>query len=385
MQVPRTGHDFDFDIPKTFPSDQIEPLYVCDVWNALCVPGNELPRGNELPPFNSTFQLRLSPSWEMFLAACRVVANQCGKMPFDIDVRTSESLSSLVLEVWITKVRDQLYINSRNPKNQRPWESPVATELQKAIVSLAEMFACQRKKSYAPTLPSLVKEWLSELDYAIRLVVGYLPSRFRNYDLPLSSVDENAIAFRTWFAPAVLCQKQNEKLAPLRLPGKFSVRGDWHIGVANGSRSLLLAQTAIDKLVSDSMNRKRLRDGVGLPVINTPGIERVESALTVPMNETARKRLRYGEVCCLEPKPTQTDSQLEAPLQRIFRSRISSYDQHSSEFFLLITELLRTVEPLASNVIVEASEPNVGLSKYNLHREKVTADLYRQFTDRSWE
>lgn len=50
-----------------------------------------------------------------------------------------------------------------------------------------------------------------------------------------------------------------------RLPGRFSTRGDWFLAVAKGSRSVRLADRALDILSSKRANRSRLERGLGLP------------------------------------------------------------------------------------------------------------------------
>jgi len=52
---------------------------------------------------------------------------------------------------------------------------------------------------------------------------------------------------------------------PVRLPGHFSVRADWFLAVAGGSRSNRLADHALDLLSSQRSNVTRLQQGVGLP------------------------------------------------------------------------------------------------------------------------
>ena len=347
------------------------PILVSDVWNALCLPESRLPDRDQNMSGKGV-NLIFAPSWDLFLASCRAVANYCGKLPFDIDLRTSETLSSFILEVWISRIRDRI------AKDPTQWEQAPMSNPGRVFTDL---FASHETGDCGFTLPQFVSRWLVELDYSVRLVAGYLPSRFKKHDLPMSTADENSIAFRTWFAPAVLCQKQNQDLTPLRLPGKFSVRGDWHVGVANGSRSLQLAQNAIDKLVSDSMNRKRLRDGVGLPVRHSVSLGHIESPLEISMNAGPRKRLRYSDICELEPKISRAQGEFEPSLQRIFRSCFKRYDQHSSEFFLLLTELLRKVTPLTPEEIRHAATSDQ--KTLSLHEKDSVGDMYRQFISRT--
>jgi hypothetical protein len=51
-----------------------------------------------------------------------------------------------------------------------------------------------------------------------------------------------------------------------RLPGSFTMRGDWFLGTTRSSRSRLLAHYAIDLLSSRRANLSRMQLGLGLPV-----------------------------------------------------------------------------------------------------------------------
>ena len=359
-------------------------LTVSDVWNALC------PKGSELD--DSTYP-KLHPSWEMFLAACRIVASRSGRLPFDIDMRTSESLSSLVLEIWFSKILDQLYVEAKGGRPYWKGASKKANEpnLRTESKMFAKWFTSQSADAIY-TLPSLVKEWNQELDYSLRVLIENLPSRFHEHGLAMSKAEKDAVAFRTWFAPAILCQKENPNLVPLRVPGRFSVRGDWHLGAAKASRSILLAQSAIDKLTSNSMNRKRLRDGVGLPVVEVA--ELIDTPLNCIRRDGVTERLSYGGLLELEPKETGLGKSKEPSLRRIFRSRIKDYDQDSHEFGLLIRELLRVVSTLEYKWLERSRSPSCGLrldpqdpndpqsGPYSLHEESDVKHRYQDFIDR---
>src|SRR5205085_11463416 len=57
----------------------------------------------------------------------------------------------------------------------------------------------------------------------------------------------------------------DDPTVPVGLPGHFSVRGDWFLAVAGGSRSGRLAERALDLLNSRRANYTRLKQGLGLP------------------------------------------------------------------------------------------------------------------------
>ena len=332
---------------------------VKDVWNAMCVKGDEM-GVMDLEDVEKQF----SPSWPVFFKACSVVAKHCGKHPYDIDTRTSESLNCQVLETWFSTILFQKTFESI-PK--------VITDGKKANPKTATRSASVKTRQVCESLflfqqgrldlTQLTADYEDELRYSLELISEHLPARLRKDDSTATPPDENAVAFRTWFAPAVLSQKRGPSLTPLRLPGRFSTRGDWHVGVARGSRSMLLAHSAIDKLTSEAMNRRRLRDGVGLPTRKSSSLDTVESALTVPTQGNARRRLRYCEVRdCLEPRLNlndHPDKSGRSELQAIFRSKIRNYDLVSGELFSLFRELLRISQPPPSKLDAYKTERGI--------------------------
>jgi hypothetical protein len=89
--------------------------------------------------------------------------------------------------------------------------------------------------------------------------------------------DPTAPAVRHWYKTACAAAKGDldgkaspcggqQTRIPVRLPGYFTVRGDWFLATAEGSRSARLAAQAIDLLSSRRANRTRLHLGLGLPV-----------------------------------------------------------------------------------------------------------------------
>jgi hypothetical protein len=73
------------------------------------------------------------------------------------------------------------------------------------------------------------------------------------------------------------------------LPGYFSMRGDWFLTVAGGSRSERLASLALDMLNSRRANYERLQSGLGLP---TRRIVEEEKELSSPPSDLSRVKTR---------------------------------------------------------------------------------------------
>ncbi|MFN6303301.1 MAG: hypothetical protein ACK6AT_11045 [Planctomycetota bacterium] len=332
-----------------------ESMTVKDVWNALCISGDELGGRGDGSAAKESKDMgnikKFSPSWSIFLQACSVVARHCGKLPYDIDIRASESLNCQILETWFSAIVFGKIFERGLSKAHG------ASDVAISVLGFLED---------GPDLAKLLKDYPDELRYSIEMINEHLPARLRKDGFSATPPDENAVAFRTWFASAVLSQRNGPSLAPLRLPGRFSTRGDWHVGVAKGSRSMLLAHSAIDKLTSESMNRRRLRDGVGLPTRKSESFDIVESALTVPTQGNSRRRLRYREIRnCLEPRPDlsdHSDNFSRSELWAIFRSKMPNYDRVSSELFSLFQELLRISSPRPMKL--EPAKASEGIQKH---------------------
>jgi hypothetical protein len=92
-----------------------------------------------------------------------------------------------------------------------------------------------------------------------------------NLSLEFKSRQSNpqAVAAHHWYQSACDLIDQNRlagSLVAVRLPGHYSVRGDWFLAAAGGSRSGRLAHRAFDLLSSRRANIKRMQLGLGLPV-----------------------------------------------------------------------------------------------------------------------
>jgi hypothetical protein len=129
-----------------------------------------------------------------------------------------------------------------------------------------------------------------------------------------------------------------------------------------------LAESAIAKLLSESMNRKRLREGIGLPVLESTSkdnLVNVESALKVPdPNLSSHRPLKLHELKKAEPQsfPDEGESDIVVKLVRLFRSEIEEYDATSEQFQLLIASLLRVLHPATYEDLSKVPEPKKSTS-----------------------
>lgn len=388
------------------------PVCVGDVWNALCIREDRFrdrmgrlyedlglvpdePSAGAEPA--GVPELAFCPTWEMFLAACRIVSEKTRRPPFDVDLRTSESLTSIILEMWFSSMANSLarlrisqvahlrgkfeqessrreaiaWYDEWDQRKQVPDEVTVNdedkviicrwfVELYFQVLRLAGRRSPGtefRESGQVFSLRDWVMHGYTWLFFVIGQIRAHIPRRFTEPDLQLAKADSEAVAFRCWIATAVLSQKDNVNTSPLRLPGRYSVRGDWHLSVAASSRSRLLAFQAIDKLVSKRMNVKRLREGVGLPVRVIDGIQDIETPLTRPIPEmNSTQKLEYRSIRQIEygpqvPELAGLEHDDESDLvwiRPLFRSRIADYDRHSEGLFRLLTRLLRELAPVRS-------------------------------------
>ncbi|MFM8425078.1 MAG: hypothetical protein ACKOBL_07865, partial [Chloroflexota bacterium] len=75
---------------------------VGDVWNALCLDGDEFRE-------SSTARIeKRAVSWSQFFDACEIVADFSDAPAFDLDLDTGENLTCLILEVWLSSIENFL-------------------------------------------------------------------------------------------------------------------------------------------------------------------------------------------------------------------------------------------------------------------------------------
>jgi KaiC/GvpD/RAD55 family RecA-like ATPase len=243
-------------------------------------------------------------SWRDFLEASKEVADyHSAKLStpipaFDFSLNDGEAFSCLVLEVWFSEVyerakhRDQ-ELASGAPRYTPDEKSDQATRfahlLSKKVWnrskvnpkvslyeglkkddgrSLEEILRARRLGQETGYSLELYKTWL-----LLTEVVDFsgLLSSPHNFSVEFKSRQSNpdAVAAHHWYQSACDLIDQHhlaENLIAVRLPGHFSVRGDWFLAAAGGSRSSRLAHRAMDLLASRRANSKRLQLGLGLPV-----------------------------------------------------------------------------------------------------------------------
>ena len=325
-----------------------QKLRIGHVWNALALPADQFTKFSDEKAFDA-----MAPTWSQFLAACEVIGKAAGRPAFDVDTRTSETLTSVVLEMWFSSIIDFAYPSAPQHSQISSEYSLKIDQVMRASQQTLNLWRTSQNVG-AASLRQLVTQFYPLLYATIRRLRGHLPRRFGEQKVTLSPAAADAVCFRTWFAPAVLAQSKQSNLTPLRNPGRFSVRGDWYLGVARGSRSSRLANLAVEKLASPRMNLRRMREGVGLPVFDGMDWSHQETALTARREDDQTRQILHAEVGQLEQSPHDENSSLSSHLNTssknsirlmpLFRSRIQNYEQDSGDFFHLVCRILRTFQ-----------------------------------------
>jgi len=277
-----------------------------------------------------------SVSWADFFEACEYVKGSQTVPAFDVDFSIGETLNALLLEVWFSEIigtkttdDDFFHLSLRNGKR---------------IPSL-------KKLCHSQSLTLFVA--LSRLMQASSHLLG---DRIQTH----SPADTNAVAARHWYTSAVVAMRENPNLIPMRLPGHYSVRGDWFVGASRGSRSWLNAHRAIDILTSRRMNLLRLHDGLGLPAreLSSPGSQKQ----TLTALQISHPKLEYRRKISLEqlemlegslgncPEAETFEERIEewigatqeeknASFMPLWRSQIDNYDRHSFHLYRWIENI----------------------------------------------
>lgn len=269
-----------------------EARTVGEVWERLCLQSDRF-EDERIPKDDNPV------SWQDFFNACRVVSRRTSTLPFHVDMAVGESVLSLLFELWAS-------IDARAVGSAAdPW----FREAQKLALmdSGNRVSARMLVETQCPSLYLAMLEWLS--------VCGHFESHRRALRVR-DGVDVNSVAAeRHWYSTAsTAMERAGRQLSVLRLPGVVSTRGDWHLAVAGGSRSELVAHRALDILSSRPLSLNRLAAGVGLPVRDALSDRHIGSVLTALRRKDKRtdrlEGISYQEL--LEAAPDATPGKLAA-------------------------------------------------------------------------
>jgi len=347
-------------VPLSLVTDREEPLLVGHVWNALTkIPPSvhsqqaETHKSN-VPDilFTSNQQLESARSWRAFFEACQVVARVEGSKAsisvpaFDLSLLTPESFSCLVLEMWASELlkTNPSLIKELSTKRWLAKEVPKVAPKSLAQWLVGEEFPGTIQEDYKALVegkPSKCNRgWLAL--YKVWLLLSEVLN-LADFVEPANSLEfrpregnTEAVAIRHWYKTAAAQSDSFDPADPAlacRLPGNFSVRGDWFLAVLKGSLSDRLADQALDLLSSKRANRVRMQLGLGLPtrfphahggMPETPN-ELVRIKLFKSGEHGERERASYRDIIAIGQNTNMN-------FHWLWRSCIRDYDRHARIF-----------------------------------------------------
>jgi len=270
-RVPFTW-DFGFllcDVERWTSAAKHAPETVKKVWDGLPKAWGHVDGGGENEANHKT---QPRPSWRAFFGACTEVAKASSAEsasrypPFDVCLHNSESFSCLILEIWMSEI---LILAGERPSDCKP-ESVEQWLRAISIRDWAHTGSGRRLLEDPVGLPegiakyAFFRTWLLLADI---LDLDRFGSAAKPFEPVVREANPAAVASRYWYKTACAAQQRPDARVMIAagLPGSFSARGDWFLGVTRGSRSLRLADRALDFLSSRRANFERMQMGVGLP------------------------------------------------------------------------------------------------------------------------
>ena len=293
--------------------------FVKDVWDRLPEAGAEVVR-----------QPEKLPSWRQFLRACKLVADSDSKATgstqkspaFDLSLTTPETFSCWFLEVWLSEIYDN-NPEFRGSRFRKPVMSSWKPPQNYGLIQMIES-----------STVSLFKTWLLILEVLDLSQLGEAPQGFQ---FRTRKPDPSAVAVRHWYKTACdQASESKEVLVAKRLPGHYTVRGDWFLAVARGSRSSRLGDRALDILSSRRANFSRLQLGVGLPtrdLIKEKGYDRLRTNLALrdergnSISLPYRSLIHLGEIC--DSPGAKREPRTRDEFYWLWRSNLGYYVRHA--------------------------------------------------------
>ena len=333
---------------------------VKEVWNKLCKAAASNGGSVGRAPSGAV-------SWKEFFEASKIVAEfqsfrtSSPSIPFDLTMAIPESFSCLILEMWLSESYDAI----RNYQNTPDVDTSGLERIRKRLrdvgsrhwypdlqnpVTLLHGLEADQGKTMADILDFRMKrEFVSQsnpkMGFSLELYKVWLlltevlnfpdlidSASYMNFEFKSRDVTPRAVCARHWYKSASkyfdsLTPEQVEyNWVPVRLPGHFSVRADWFLAVAGGSRSSRLADNALDLLSSKRSNIARLQEGVGLPTRELFEGDRNTSHLRTRLISAPKgqplENIEYDFLRKIGANPNEE-------FYWLWRSRIWAYNRHS--------------------------------------------------------
>ena len=364
--------DFGFLLCKKRAWESSKDKSVSNVWKRL-------PKAIKNP---KTYGVR--PSWKDFLNACIITAREesyrIGKpVPaFDFHSVSSETLSCLILEMWVSEIYEQV---DRLPDKQKREGKKKLASLTKRLwnlsyqnaspIGLIELLDKEKSDYSTPKRIALFKVWCL---LAQVLDLREICESIKNGTSRNREPNPHAIAVRHWYKTACGISRDaspSDPEIPVGLPGHFSIRGDWFLAVAGSSRSGRLADRALDLLSSRRANHNRLEQGLGLPTrkITEKGLH--TGLYTTDKGDMKQKsdgkleritRVLYSDLLKIGACGNNTHSKFHW----LWRSRLKQYYRHTNIWHNWLED---TILRLGRLRFLERNEWTDGFSIYALQNE----------------
>ncbi len=285
---------------------------------------------------------------DIALARNRSLANnQHHYVPFAVAPEIQETISCLFFEIWASEIDKDLH--SSNGK--------MGTHPSGHRHTIDDVFPHSREEHSIWNLAEILTCFNEEAHRALLIMAALLPPEVmtdENIAKPQNEGNRIPVAFRTWYSAAHTTQEPrrvNDIYIPARLPGSRSVRGDWFLATARGSRSYQMGERAIDLLTSRRANILRLQYGIGLPVRDANQLATENDShqeLWTPLwhhdeSDNRTHKVKYHELVQLGMREG------EDAFRWLWRSRIRQYDRHARLLRRWICSTLRQSNSLLDN------------------------------------
>lgn len=251
-------------------------------------------------------------SWPTFLVACHRVALATGdsrEYSFLLADGDPESLNCLVLEMSFSILDTFLEVKGSS-------DSALAV-----ITSLSKL--TDTSKDSHVGLPFLA------LLVAVQLISEFVEIGNSN-EVPVAPPS----AGRYWYGSACRATQvyNSGHFEPMRIPGKYSTRGDWYVGYLASSRSYYLGDLALQTLKTDRSSSRRMECGVGLPFSE---LDDWPTGLTHE-NVSRKRAVKLGELKLFAPNyPVEKNRPCT-----LWRESLTNYSAESRVFRSLVKEAI---------------------------------------------
>ena len=289
-------------------------------------------------------------SWREFAEFCNSAAglwnnrnrwkkNSESWIPFDVAPELQETVSSLFLEILVSEIE-------LRPVNRHARLCEFSTGRNSTLQLENVLPPSRHEPEGCWDVGEIIRCFSQEAAAALILLSILLPeSRFDDDNtIKPRDADKKAVAVRAWYSAARSIQTSGvgvDSYGPAQLPGTRSVRGDWFLAIARGSRSIQMGERAIDLLNSRRANIVRLQTGIGLPVRNAHNKDSPELWTNLthdPDSSQKGQRISYAELLELGAAEQPPTSQ---GLTWLWRSRIKRYDRHARLLRRWLCSMLR--------------------------------------------